>query len=344
MSHSLARWQVILLALAVVIGLGLGATGLFAVGSRQWPWRDVLHVRAGFRQIQGVEMGTRVRVQGIEAGEVEAIEPPANPGDPVVLHLRLDGRFRPLVRTDARVLIASEGLIGGKVLEITPGTAAAGPVAENALLASQPTADLSAVLAELQKALGEVREGQGTVTKLLRDPQVYSTLLALLQQSQETLSSFQQDAQALKRLPVVRSYVEDPDALLIRPNCERQRQCFSEADLFEPGRAVLTDQGKERLSEIGPWLASIRAKGSEIVVASYADAHATPPAVARLLTQEQSAAVCDYLKQHHKVQKIGWFSSRKVIPLGLGTSPPPLPEKEPLPPARVEVLVFMPQQ
>jgi hypothetical protein len=53
--------------------------------------------------------------------------------------------------------------------------------------------------------------------------------------------------------------------------------------------------------------------------------------------------VCDYLKAHHSVQKLGWFSSRKVVPLGLGTSAPLVPETENLPAARVEVIVFVPQ-
>ena len=38
------------------------------------------------------------------------------------------------------------------------------------------------------------------------------------------------NAEAFKRLPVVRGYVEDPVALLVRPQCERNRQVFAEAD------------------------------------------------------------------------------------------------------------------
>jgi hypothetical protein len=53
--------------------------------------------------------------------------------------------------------------------------------------------------------------------------------------------------------------------------------------------------------------------------------------------------VCVYLKEQHAIQKMGWFSSRKVTSLGMGTNPPPEPEKEQLPPARVEVVVFVPQ-
>ena len=61
------------------------------------------------------------------------------------------------------------------------------------------------------------------------------------------------------------------------------------------------------------------------------------------MTRQQAESVCTYLKEQHAVQKMGWFSSRKVTALGQGVQPPPVPEPQPLPPARVEVLVFVPQ-
>ena len=76
---------------------------------------------------------------------------------------------------------------------------------------------------------------------------------------------------------------------------------------------------------------------------SFANPKETGSSVARTLTKKQSEAVCEYLKGHHSIQKMGWFSSRKVVALGLGTNAPFVPEKEVLPPARVEVLVFVPQ-
>jgi len=343
MSRSLTRLQAILLGGVVLAGLLLTAVGVFAVGSRQWLWNDTFHVTVGFAQIRGVEVGTRVRVQGIEAGEVEKVEAPAVPGGEVVLRLRLGGNLRQLIRADASAQIVTEGMIGGKVLEIDPGSAAASPVEDNARIASRATSDLTDVLGQMHAALEGIRTGQGTVGKFMTDPEAYTRVVTLLQQSHETLSTFQQDADALKRLPVVRSYVEDYQALLVRPTCARNRQCFAEAELFEPGRAVLTEEGRQRLNELGPWLAGLKCKGSDVVVASFADPKHTEPAVARTLTREQSEAVLAYLKRQHSIQKLGWFSWRKVTALGLGTIPPPLSEKQPLPPSRVEVLIFVPQ-
>src|SRR5579875_2017589 len=98
MSRSLSRLQSVLLAVVVLGGLALGVLGLFAVDSRQgvipdtlrawglagsWLKDDRFHVRVGFRQVRGVEKGTRVRVQGIDAGEVVAVESPVTPGGDV---------------------------------------------------------------------------------------------------------------------------------------------------------------------------------------------------------------------------------------------------------------------
>src|SRR5438874_3879922 len=121
MSRTLSPKQAILLGIVVLLGLGLASTGLFAIGKRQWLWSDTFHVRAAFKEISGVEPGTRVRVQGVEAGEVESVQAPNAPGGNVMLRLRLDSRLRPLIRQDGAVRIVSEGLIGGKVVEIDPG-------------------------------------------------------------------------------------------------------------------------------------------------------------------------------------------------------------------------------
>jgi phospholipid/cholesterol/gamma-HCH transport system substrate-binding protein len=281
-----------------------------------------------------------------------SIAPPAadEPDGLVHLRLRIKGEYRHLVRADSTVKIVSEGMLGGKVLEIhrarpLPGRPSPpqGPAQEDALLTSEPSTELTDVLGEVGQTLKGIQGGQGTLGKLARDEQAYDALVGLLRQSSVTMQSIQQDAEVLKRLPLVGSYVEDPVALLLRPGCERNRQWFAEEDLFEPGRAVLTAQGRQRLDDLAPWLEGLKHKGSDVVVVSYANPNKANARTARELTLQQSEAVCAYLKQHHSIQKMGWFTSRKMTALGQGVQPPPAPERDSLPPARVEVLVFVPQ-
>ncbi len=338
MSRSLSRWQAVLLGLVVLLALGLGGVGLFLVGSRTWFAGDSFHVRTGFKAIQGVELGTRVRVQGIDAGEVVAIDPPATPGSDVVVRMRIDGKMRSLVRADATVRIVSEGLIGGKVIEVNPGSDSTEPVQDNALLASRPTTELADVLDEVKTTLQNVRDGEGTVGK---------ELVGTLQQTRATMESFEKTGNAVRKLPLVRNYDRDAQALLVRPGCERVRMVFAESELFEPGRSALTTIGKQRLDGIVEQIkGSLRHDGADMVVVACADPKmAASPSLARSLTESQSTAVANYLKDHHSIQKAGWVSWRDITPLGLGIEPYPGADRDAkFPPARVEVLVFVPQK
>lgn len=341
MSRSLSRLQAVLLGFVVLLGLGLGGVGLFLVGSRTWFAGDSFHVRSGFKGIQGVELGTRVRVQGIDAGEVVAIEPPAAPGGNVVLKMRIDGKMRSLIRSDAKVQIASEGLIGGKVIEINPGTDKGAPVADNALLDSRPTTELTEVLDEMKATLKDVRDGEGAVGR---------ELVGALRQTRATMETFEKTGNAVRKLPIVRGYDKDAQALLVRPNAERVRKVFAEGELFEPGRSTLTAPGRQRLDAIADDLkGSLKHDGSDLVVVACADPKGgASHALARSVTESQSLTVANYLKDHHAVHKAGWVpyrDTREVTALGLGTDPYPGEDKDgKLPAARVEVLVFVPQK
>lgn len=343
MSRSLSRLQAILLGIVVLVGLVGGGVGLFAVGSRQLLWADTFHIQAGFKDARGIEVGTRVRVTGVNAGEVVAIQPPALPEEPVVVRMRLDGQYRSLVRADATAQIVGEGFVGGRVVEVLPGSKQAPPVADNATIAVRPSVELADVLGRVDGVLQDIRNSEGTIGKLIKDDGLYRNLDRMLTQGTNTLESIQQDADALKKMPLVRNYVLDLKELLVRPECERYRQSFGEQELFEAGKATLTGPGREKLDKLVPWLEGLKHKGSDVVIAAYA-APGADAELTRNYTRKQSEAVCAYLKDRHGVQKMGWFSrSWKMTPCGLGGSPPPVSDRDQLPPPRIEVLVFVPR-
>ena len=353
MSRSLSKMQALVLGCVVLIGGLLGTWGLFQIGDRQRLWADSFVLKVGFPHLQGVTVGTPVRVRGLEAGVVSSIDLPASEtaDGALVLRLTLDRRFQSLLFADASACIRNEGMVGAKVIEIDPGHRERGPLAEGARIASYSESNLGDLLKQTQALLADIREGQGSIGKLLKDERAYSEVVAALEQtkklmekSQEAVQSVKQDADAIKRLPIVRSYVEDHAAILVRPTHERYRQVLPAATLFEPGKALLTDAGRAKLDELAPWFEQLKIKGSDVVVATYADPKVvSSPRAAVALTQKQSEVVAEYLKSNQKIHKLGMLRWRDVKPLGLGTDPPIVPENEQVPAARVEVIVFVPQ-
>jgi phospholipid/cholesterol/gamma-HCH transport system substrate-binding protein len=420
-ARNLSRIQAMVLGVLVVGTLLLGGSALLVLNERSGGGAGGFRVHAGFADINGVEVGTRVRIQGMDAGEIDAILLPATPGGNVKLRMRIAGKYRHLIGADARVQIAGESLLAGKVVRILPGTADAQPVEEdgelradlqpdvlegiaqaatklnrlltevdgalqgfrknegsvtedlvnatkklNIVLSKADAAldsidrgegtlgklvkneslynELTETLVQVKTAIHEVRSGEGTLGKLVKTNDAYAEAMASLQDVRRMVNSVKQNSDAIKALPVVRSYVVDPNKELIRPDCKRLRKWFAEKDLFEPGKAVLTPAGKKVLDGAAVWLNQQKDEGAELLVASFAEP-SQPADFAHTVTQKQSEVVTEYLRSHHKVHRTGWWwwSTRTVRCIGCGTSPSPIPETEKLPAARIELIVFVPQ-
>lgn len=380
MSQSLSRWQAALLGLVVLAAGGMASAGLLRVAARQGLWADTTEVTVGFPEAHDVGPGTPVRVRGVDAGQVVAVEYPEadGPDAAVTLRLRLDAKYAARLFADATAQIQPTGLLGQKIVAVRPGTPAAGPLAGGRLKAtetqdvSQAAAKMSAVADEAAALLKDIRSADGTVSKLLKDDELYRDLKGLAADSRglvkkadgamgtveaeaghvrelvadgrETLRSVRQGTDAMQKLPIVRGYVEDPVALLARPDCRREAMAYNAADLFEPGTAILTDAGKTHLAAVVSWLKGQKDSRAEVVVAARhdpADPGQTGASAAEL-TRKRAEAGAEFLRAAG-ANKTGWWSRRKMTPVGLGSGPPPVPEKDPLPPAYLQVVVFTPQ-
>ena len=168
------------------------------------------HLSSGalFETIGGIEVGHRVRLQGIDAGLVDRVIPPGTPGGPVELVLRIDARLRPLIRTDAVARIVSEGLVGAKAVEISPGRPDAQGITDMDRVASERPVDmtdlikkataslarLDAVTQAAEQGLGEfnaiagsIRKGDGSAGKLIKDEALYKQMVDLTHRGERTL-------------------------------------------------------------------------------------------------------------------------------------------------------------
>jgi len=161
----------------------------------------------------------------------------------------------------------------------------------------------------------------------------------------EAITAVKQDAEAIKSMPLVRNYITDEVKVLVRPNCAKDRVVFSAADLFEPSRAVLTAEGRKRIGEAAAWLRGHTEKGSDIAIASFADPKNKDEtaASARELTKKQSEIVAELLKEFGAARMGTFSSNRTITSIGLGFDPSPVVEKEELPQARTEIILFIPR-
>lgn len=162
----------------VLGGLLLFAVALFLVGDRRGLFSDSFIVYSDFRTLSGLQVGTTVRVAGMNAGEVKDIGIPTGPAGRFRLKLEVRRALHPLVRTDSTVSIRTEGLVGVQYLQISAGSEAAPRVAEGGVLQGREPFDMSDLLEQMSSTVRIVNE----------------TILGLKGDVEEAISAVQQAA------------------------------------------------------------------------------------------------------------------------------------------------------
>ena len=185
-------------------------------------------------------------------------------------------------------------------------------------------------LEEMAAIASSIREGKGTLGKLVQDEAAYQSLMSLTRRGERTVTALEDNLDALKHTWPLSRYFDsrayyERDKLLFQPGSRRDSRTFRVEELFEPGRAILTPVGRTRLDEAAKWCKKAFKPKSEVVIAAFTDDDHDLE-IADLLTQEQAESVRKYLVEKHGIDSAGWFRSRKVAAVGFGTQVPRLQE------------------
>src|SRR6266849_5552870 len=149
--------------LFVVGGLTLFTAAMFLIGDRHQAFARHVEYFAEFVNLAGVSNGSKVRVAGMDAGQVVAIGVPRSPSSRFRVTLRIDERLRGLVRTDSVVSIGTEGVVGEVFLIVRTGSQKALAADALSTLPSKEPVELSDLLDKGTNLLDEVH---GTVKQL----------------------------------------------------------------------------------------------------------------------------------------------------------------------------------
>src|SRR5579863_8548926 len=115
--------------LFVIGGLFLFGAGMFLIGDRRQAFGEHVEYFTDFCDLAGLSKGAKVRVGGMDAGEVLAIGVPDSPSSRFRIKWRIDNKVAGLVRVDSLAEIGTEGVVGDTFLSIRPGTASASQAA-----------------------------------------------------------------------------------------------------------------------------------------------------------------------------------------------------------------------
>jgi phospholipid/cholesterol/gamma-HCH transport system substrate-binding protein len=171
----------------VVGGLVLFSVGLFLIGDRRMFFRKTFEVRSQFSRISGLQTGAKVRVAGLDAGEVTEIHVPGGPSAKFTVAMKVREDVRAIIRTDSVASIQNDGLVGNKFVQIEAGTDAAPVVADKGTIRGQEPFDFADLLQKMSDTIDVVNE---TITNVRSEVE---TALASVSETAQSAQSLVKD-------------------------------------------------------------------------------------------------------------------------------------------------------
>ena len=190
------------LGMFVIIGLVLFVGTIYFVGKQKNLFGSTFHLKAQFKTVSGLKEGNNVRFSGINVGTVDGIELITD--TLVMVNLVIKKDVQQFIKTDAVAGIGSDGLMGDKVLTITPGTSTNSPVKNNAIISSKSAVEMSDVMNSLKTSVDnagiitaqlaqfsyKMNNGNGALTRLISDESFGNSLKGTLTNLQTSTNQF----------------------------------------------------------------------------------------------------------------------------------------------------------
>lgn len=151
------------LGMFVIIGVVLFAATVYYVGKQNNLFGSTFHLKTKFKTVSGLQVGNNVRFSGINVGTVSEIELVSDSS--VVVYVVIQEEIQKFIKKDAVASIGSDGLMGDKVLTISPGMTSNKMVVDNDFIISKAPIDMEDVMSSVKKSV----DNAGVITKELAE-------------------------------------------------------------------------------------------------------------------------------------------------------------------------------
>jgi phospholipid/cholesterol/gamma-HCH transport system substrate-binding protein len=176
------------LGLFVAGGLTLFILAIFIIGKQKNLFNPVFKLTSTFHNISGLQVGNKIRFSGINVGTVDEIY--IINDSTVRINMLIKKDVWQFIKSDCRISIGSEGIIGDKLIIISQGIASSPQAKDGQSLASTEPVETDAIMKSLRVTAGnaeiitnqlaqimvKINKGDGTLGRLIQDKTIAENL------------------------------------------------------------------------------------------------------------------------------------------------------------------------
>ena len=208
------------LGLFVAGGLTLFVLAVFIIGKQRNLFNPVFRITSTFHNVGGLQIGNNVRFSGINVGTVDNIV--IINDSTVRTDLLIKEEVRKFIKSDCRIAIGSEGVIGDKLVTISQGSAEAPLAKEGQRLQSSEPVETDAIMASLRVTAGnaevitqqlaeimtKINSGKGTLGRLIQDQTLAENLNKTVLNLKKSSKSLDENMTAAKHNFLFKGYFD----------------------------------------------------------------------------------------------------------------------------------------
>lgn len=249
------------LGMFVTIGLLLFILAIYFIGKQKNLFGSTFNITSQFKTVSGLEVGNNVRFSGINIGTVEEIR--LINDSSVVVSMVIKDEVREFIKTDAHASIGSDGLMGDKVLTITPGTKSTKVVENNGAIASINGIEMNDIMKSVKKSVDNagiiteelaifshsMNNGNGALARLVRDDKMANSVSNTLNNLESGTKGFSENMEAAKSNFLFRGYFKKKEKEKEKKQEERKEKKEEAQKAKEEKKEEKKDAKEEKQKE-----------------------------------------------------------------------------------------------
>ncbi|MBI4480548.1 MAG: MCE family protein [Acidobacteria bacterium] len=215
------RWSQLKVGLVSIVSLTLLAATIFLITGQTGLFTQTVMLHTYSSDAGGLKTGAVVRLAGVDVGNISRVGLSGRPdlNEAVDITFEVNSRFMSDIRTDSRVMLAAEGLLGERYINITKGVATAADgtpltIPAGGTVPFRQTAEFSELVggsrdlldnlnvltSRLNSIVETIETGQGTVGKFIKDDTLFRRLDATVSQAETLVADLNSGKGSLGRL------------------------------------------------------------------------------------------------------------------------------------------------
>src|SRR5215471_10911383 len=185
-------WTELRVGILVIASFVLLALAIFYISGGAGFFQPQYTIIGYFPSANGLRPGAEVWLEGVWVGNVQqvAISKSSDPNKSIEVEMKIYKTYQNIIRTDSKMGIETQGLLGNNIVEISRGSAAGQVIPDGGSLQGEQAGDIKKIITgtndfianldvlsdEVKRMADRIDRGEGTVGKLVSDPQIFDNL------------------------------------------------------------------------------------------------------------------------------------------------------------------------